>query len=112
VSRSDDERIADILDAATKLAGIVARGRKYFLTDPVAQLACERLIEIIGEAASKISTEVRNLHRGVEWKDIVGMRIRLAHHYHRVDPANVWSDASQDVPALFKALNAQSSSNG
>jgi hypothetical protein len=42
MSRSDDERIADILDAATKLAEIVVRGRKYFLTDPVAQLACDR----------------------------------------------------------------------
>jgi uncharacterized protein with HEPN domain len=111
VSRSDAERIADILEAAAKLDGIVARGHEYFLTDSIAQLACERLIEIIGEAASNISPEIRDQYPGIEWKDVVGMGVRLAHHYHRVDPESVWTAALRDVPALAEELRAGTSTN-
>ena len=52
MSRSDDERIADILEASEKLLEIVGCGHEFFLTESLAQLASERLIEIIGDAAS------------------------------------------------------------
>jgi len=49
MSRSDDERIADILEASEKLLEIVGCGHEFFLTESLAQLASERLIEIIGD---------------------------------------------------------------
>jgi uncharacterized protein with HEPN domain len=97
-------RIFDISEAAQKVSAIVARGHDYFLSDDLAQLASERLIEIIGEACSKISEETQSLYPSIAWKDIGGMRIRLAHHYHRIDSERVWSAASVDVPALATAL--------
>jgi uncharacterized protein with HEPN domain len=111
VSRSDDERIADILEAAQRVSEIAARGHNYFLSDDLAQLASERLIEIIGEAASKLSEETRVLYPAIAWKDIVGMLVRLAHHYHRIDPGSVWSAVSVDVPALATSLRASGTSN-
>jgi uncharacterized protein with HEPN domain len=93
------------------VSAIVARGHDYFLSDDPAQLASERLIENIGEASSKISEETQSLYPSIAWKDIVGMGIRLAHHYHRIDSARVWSAASVDVPALAAALRAGSASN-
>jgi len=57
VSRSDDERIADILDAADELEVIVGRGRLAFDDDPILRRAAERLLEIIGEAANTLAGE-------------------------------------------------------
>ncbi len=51
MSRSDDDRVQDILDAAAQAARIVADGEEAFREDDIRQLAMERLLEIIGEAA-------------------------------------------------------------
>lgn len=40
----------------------------------------------------------------VPWRDIAALRIRLAHHYHRIDPDQVWVIASEHVPALLRAI--------
>lgn len=50
MSRSDRDRLADILDAASELAPIVESGVDRFRSDPIARRAAERLLEIIGEA--------------------------------------------------------------
>jgi uncharacterized protein with HEPN domain len=55
VSRSDEQRVADLLEAADELAAIVGRGREAFDSDPVLRRASERLLEIIGEAADGLA---------------------------------------------------------
>ncbi|GAC1591334.1 MAG: hypothetical protein NVS3B21_09710 [Acidimicrobiales bacterium] len=64
----------------------------------------ERLLEIIGESARSMSVEARGRHENVEWGDIVGLRTLLAHHYHRVDPDQVWVIAAAEVPRLAERL--------
>jgi uncharacterized protein with HEPN domain len=105
VSRSDDERVADILEAAQQIGEVVQRGRQAWDTDRIAQLAVERLLEIIGESAQAMSASARAAHPEVPWRDVIGLRVVLAHHYHRVDPAQVWAIASTEVPRLAKRLN-------
>jgi uncharacterized protein with HEPN domain len=105
VTRSDDERIADILEASREVAGLVRLGREQFDTDRTAQLAIERLLEIVGEAARALDEETRERFPDVAWRDITRLRIVLAHHYHRVDPDQVWSIASVDIPALALAIS-------
>jgi uncharacterized protein with HEPN domain len=104
VSRRDDERVADILDAADEVAEIVGPGRDAWDKDRIKQLAVERLLEIIGEAANSLTEDFRSQHPGVPWSDIIGLRIVLAHHYHRVDPAQVWVIAATEVPRLARNL--------
>lgn len=58
MSRSDDERITDLLDAGDELADIVDRGAEAFDADPILRRAAERLLEIIGEAASGTAVAV------------------------------------------------------
>jgi uncharacterized protein with HEPN domain len=107
VSRSDGQRIADILDAATELAEIVARGKAAFLEDSILRRAAERLLEIIGEAANTISPETKNRYPGIGWRDVARLRIVLAHHYQRVDPGQVWTIAEQDVPPMCAQLSGE-----
>jgi len=104
VSRSDEQRLADLLDAADELAAILDRGRPSFDADPILRRAAERLLEIIGEAANGLSEETTARHPSVPWRDITRLRILLAHHYHRVDPDQVWTIAAEHVPAMAAAL--------
>ena len=106
MSRSDDQRIADILDAADELAAIIELGRERFLSESLLRRAAERLLEIIGEAANAISDDTRTLHPEVPWVDVTRLRVVLAHHYHRVDADQVWVIARDEVPALVAALES------
>lgn len=105
MSRADDDRVADILDAARQIAEVVERGRQAWDDDRIAQLAVERLLEIIGESARAMSSEARSAMPEVPWADVIGLRVVLAHHYHRVDPAQVWMIATADVPRLVEHLS-------
>lgn len=104
MSRADDERIIDILDAARQITEVVKRGRQAWDADRISQLAVERLLEIIGESARAMSEQSRSAFPAVPWTDLIGLRVVLAHHYHRVDPGQVWMIASAEVPELIEQL--------
>jgi uncharacterized protein with HEPN domain len=105
MSRSDDQRVVDILDAATELSLVIAPGRETFLADPIRRRAAERLLEIIGESANALSEGTTKRYPDVPWRDIARLRIVLAHHYHRVDPTQVFVIATEQVPSLVRALS-------
>ena len=104
MSRSDDQRLADMLDCAAELAHVVSHGHQAFIDDPILRRAAERLLEIIGEAAGTLSKTTRSAYPDVAWRDISRLRIVLAHHYHRVDPDQVWVIATVELPALAARL--------
>ncbi|MCU0268049.1 MAG: DUF86 domain-containing protein [Acidimicrobiales bacterium] len=105
MSRSDDERVADILDAADELAAVVRVGHEAFRTSPLHTRAAERLLEIIGEASNSLSEDFKLRHGDVAWRDIAALRILLAHHYHRVDVDQVWQIATDAVPEFVRRLH-------
>jgi uncharacterized protein with HEPN domain len=105
LSRSDDLRIADVLEAAEQIATLVAGGRGSFDGDWMRQRAAERLLEIIGEASNAISGEFKASHPDVPWRHVVNLRHLLAHHYHRVDLDQIWTIATVSVPALAEQLS-------
>jgi len=104
LSRSDDLRVADILEAAGQIAELVAGGRELFDSDWTRQRAMERLLEIIGEAANAISDDYKASHPHVPWRHVVNLRHLLAHHYHRVDVDQIWTIAIVDIPQLSDQL--------
>lgn len=67
-------------------------------------LSLIRELEIIGEAASKISAETRSKNTSIPRQDISGMRNRLIHAYFDVDLDTVWSTVSRDLPILKAEL--------
>jgi uncharacterized protein with HEPN domain len=104
VSRGDEQRVQDILDASDQILEVVREGRAAWDKDRFRQLAVERLLEIIGESANSLSDEFRGQYPGIAWRDIIGLRVVLAHHYHRVDPNQVWVIAEVEVAWLAEQL--------
>jgi uncharacterized protein with HEPN domain len=67
-------------------------------------LALVRCIEIIGEAASRVSDAVRSQHSDIPWAEIIGMRNRLVHAYFDVDLERVCDTLALDLPPLIVQL--------
>lgn len=65
-----------------------------------------RELEIIGEAAGKLSKNFKSEHPEIPWADIVGMRNRLIHEYFGIDVKLVWQTSQKNVPELKEKLLA------
>jgi uncharacterized protein with HEPN domain len=65
-----------------------------------------RAIEVIGEAASKLSADTRSATPSVPWWAIVAMRNRLIHAYFDIDRDILWKTVSEELPALLPLLRA------
>jgi uncharacterized protein with HEPN domain len=102
----DDVLLKDMADHARKaVTAASGRTRRDLDTDPVLAAALERFIEVVGEAASKVSDETRARIPDVPWLEIIGMRNRLVHGYASVDHDIVWAVVTSDLAALLRRLN-------
>lgn len=68
--------------------------------------ALVRAIEVIGEAASRVSDDTKAAHADVPWKAIIGMRNRLIHAYFDIDTETVWNTATAEIPVILPKLRA------
>jgi uncharacterized protein with HEPN domain len=101
----DRVRLQHMVDAAEAAAQFVAGRRRTDLdTDRMLLFALVRSIEIIGEAASKVTEQTRSVTPELPWKAIVGMRNRLIHAYFDIDADILWVAATVEVPDLHKRL--------
>jgi uncharacterized protein with HEPN domain len=105
MSNGDEVRLRHMLGAAQEAIAF-ASGRTRPELDDNRMLfhALVRNMEIIGEAASQVSRELRDVRSGLPWADVIGMRNRLIHAYFDVDPDIVWDTITQDLPPLIAAL--------
>lgn len=107
MKRSEVKRIQDILESADDLAELVELGIVDFHSNKFSTLAGAKLLENIGEACGHLSEELKSSFPDIEWKKIIGMRILIAHSYHRVDSDFIWIIANTSVPELAAELRAR-----
>lgn len=103
--REDAAYVADMLRYAIVTRDLVV-GRDYrsFEGDLTLRLAVERAIEIVGEAARKVSDDFERAHPEIPWGKIIAQRHVLAHDYGEVMPDKVWRVATVHIPALIPDL--------
>lgn len=108
MSRHDDRiTMRQMLDNARQARAMThGRKRSDLDSDSMFRLALTHLVEIIGEAASRISPSTREKHRQIPWVNIVGMRNRLIHGYDVVDLNLLWDTVETDIPPLIRQLEA------
>ncbi len=95
-----------MLDHARRAVAAVAEKERSSLdSDFILAAALERFIEVIGEAASKVSAETKANTPEIPWREIIGMRNRLVHGYASVDHDIVWDVVSGDLPEVIDALD-------
>lgn len=101
--RGDDDRLLDMIEMCDLLVAHASDPVKL-RDDPVTQAAAQRWIEVLGEAASHISDEVKEANPDVPWRKVIGTRIILAHAYFHIDQDIVGSIVSDEIPGLRRHL--------
>jgi len=102
---NDAAHLWDMLDAASAVQGFVAsRSFSDYLADRMLRGAVERHLEIIGEAANRVSRAFREAHPEISWQRIIAQRNVLAHEYGEIEHALVWRVATTRIPELVQQL--------
>ena len=101
----DAAHLWDMLDAAKQAVQISAGvGLDQLLEDIRTRYAVERALEIVGEAARRVSQETRDTHPEIPWSGIIGFRNVLAHKYGAIDYRRLHSVLNNGVPILIASL--------
>lgn len=98
--RSDRERFTDILEAIDNIERYTSRGKQKFINDELFQVWVVRHLQIIGEAANRVSDETRSRFPDIPWGKMIGMRHILVHGYFEIDVEIVWSVVEKDLTSL------------
>lgn len=105
-----NNRLSQMRDAALQ-ATLFVEGmeREAFVTDTRTHQACSLNLIIIGEAAKRVLDrypEVQSQHPQIAWRQMAGMRNRIAHGYELIDLNIVWDTLVKVLPALIEDISA------
>ncbi len=105
--RDDSVFLADMLNHAREAVDLLGDASADDLaSDRVTALALRKLVEIIGEAANRVSPATRQRRPEIAWPQIVGARNRLVHGYDAVDLGVLHDIVRNDLPPLVERLTA------
>ena len=105
MQKDDFVYLGHMLDMAQKaVSKLKGKSRNDYDGDEDLRIIITHLVQVIGEAASHVTSSTRDLHPDVPWKQIVGMRNRLVHEYLEVDYDILWEVATRHLPALVATL--------
>ena len=101
--RSEDRvrlrHIADVLESVGRF--VEERRREDLDRDQMLVFALVHALQIVGEAAGKMTAETRGRHPDIPWSMIIGMRHRLVHAYFDINLDILWTTAAEAAPALL-----------
>lgn len=103
---SDPAYLWDMLEAARREVQIFTTGVSYeqYMENRVLQRAVERQLEIIGEAARRVSETFREAHPEIPWQPIISQRNVISHKYGEIKHERIWEVVDVHLPALILML--------
>ncbi len=105
--REPDLTFRQIVEFADEVAALVAgRASEELMTNRGFRRALERCVELIGEAATRLSETCRAGHPAIPWRQIIAMRNVMIRGYDEVIDQELWDVATKDVPDLRRAVDA------
>ncbi len=97
--------LKDILAACRKIEAIAgATSEDSFLRDDVLPAAVQHRLTVVGEAASRLSAELRARYPDVPWRQIIAVRHGIVHAYFDLDWQILWDAAIDDIPGLRRQV--------
>ncbi len=97
--------VGHMLDKAHEALSLVrGKTRQDYDSDSIIRLALTHLIQVIGEAARRVSPQFRDRHPQIPWEAIAGMRSKIVHDYMNVDEDMVWDSVMQELQPLIEEL--------
>ena len=107
MDKPDEVRLRHMLDAVRDAVDFAVGSQRDELdTNRMLTLSLVKCVEIIGEAAGRISDGVRKRHPQIPWRGIIGMRHHLIHAYYDVNLDIVWQTVTEDLPPLIPSLES------
>jgi len=101
----DPAYLWDMLDRARLVREFLVDIKfEEYIRDRMLQLAVERAVEIIGEAARRVSDSYKKMHPEIPWAGIIAQRNVLAHEYDNVKHERLWLVATRRIPELIALL--------
>jgi len=91
--------------AREAVAYCAGKTREDMERDRILQLALVRLIEVVGEAAGRVSDSGRKKHDSLPWRGMIGMRNRLIHGYDAINTEVLWNTIQTDLPELIRKID-------
>jgi len=105
--RRDRERLLDMMEALDSPAqSLVNCTDEQFLSNDLLYDARAHKLTIVGEAAARISDDLKERHKQIEWRKVIGLRNVLVHEYFGVDRPMVWEVAIMEAPLLRDRIAA------
>ena len=105
MKKDDLIRLRHMLDASNDAVAFAAnRKRQDLHTDRMLALSLLKCLEIVGEAASHVTSGLQTQHPQIPWEDIIGMRHRLIRAYYDVNLDILWKTVTDDLPPLLEVL--------
>lgn len=105
MNERDPAYLWDMHNAALELAAMLEGvSRSKFKRNIVLCRATERCLEIIGEAARRVSAECCLANPRIPWRRVIGQRNILAHEYGQIDHDLIYETATRDIPLLALQL--------
>jgi uncharacterized protein with HEPN domain len=95
-----------MIEAAERIVEACPSSRVELLESWRDQLILTKLLELMGEATTKIDKDFRVDHPEIPWRQMVGMRNHTVHNYIETDFNIVWLVAFREVPAMIPRLKA------
>jgi uncharacterized protein with HEPN domain len=104
-NKNDLSYLIDIVDCIIDIKDFTESIEFHqFEKDKMRKLAVERQLEIIGQAANKISLETQNNMKNIPWKNIIGLRNKLAHDYGEILAERIWEISKDSIQDLLKEI--------
>lgn len=103
--KDDAVYVGHMLDNARKARSLLGdRNRAAYDADETLRLALAHVLQVIGEAARRVSDGFHDQHPDIPWKAIIGMRHKVVHDYMDVDADIVWDTVVRELPPLITQL--------
>ena len=103
--QDDAVYVGHMLDMTRRaVKAIKNKSRAKYDKDDILRLGLTHLVQVIGEAARKVSAKFQRAHPEIPWRNIIGMRHRIVHDYMRVDEDILWQVVTNDLPELLPLL--------